>query len=311
MDSDAILKRLKMAVGLNSLKLPSYLGVTEDNGVVTLSMKAIQQGKTAHGVLANMQQDDAAFEGWTICMKAAMPEWKFKLEWEFPEDRKNGHYQRFLYRAKRFSAFYTSWFSIADDGLNEIETHACISDSGKYMLNAPSGDPERTNDAEHSPENLLENTIIKTQPHELNHIFKVKKYHRQLPVGVFHGSVAKKNAIFTHGKSAVDIWGVAEGNTLIIFELKALGNRKIGAISELFFYAMVIRDEQKGLFIRTHQHGAEIKATSLIKAMLLAEDIHPLIKNPKVFELLNQPLKGAIEFGYVKMAQQYSFDKTY
>lgn len=309
-NKESVLNKLKKATGVKSLKLPNNLGVAEVEGVVTLSMQAIKKDKQSYGVLANMQQDDAAFEGWATCMKAAVPEWKFMLDWDFPEDKKNGHYQRFLYRAKRFRSLY-SWFTIADQGLEEIEKFSLIKDSDdtKYMLNAPSGDSERTNDAEHSPENLIENTIIKTQPHELNSLFNVKKYHRQLPVGLFLDSVATKNAIFTHGKSAIDIWGIAEDNNLIIFELKALGNRKIGAISELFFYAMVLRDEQKGLFVRNHEHGAQIRATTSVKAMLLAEEVHPLIKNINVFDLLNQPYKGLIEFGHVKMSEKYSFSR--
>jgi len=311
-NKEFVLKKLKEVTKIKSLKLPTYLDITEANGVVTLSMKAIKREKQSYGVLANMQQDDAAFEGWAICMKAAVPEWKFMLHWDFPEDKKNGHYQRFLYRAKRFRSLY-SWFTIVDQGLEEIENFSLIKDSDepKYILNAPLGDPKRTNDAEHSPENLIENTIIKTQPHELNSLFNVKTYHRQLPVGLFLDSVAKKNAIFTHGKSAIDIWGISEDKTLVIFELKALGNTKIGAISELFFYAMVMRDEQQKHFRRKSNSELGISETTSVKAMILAEQVHPLINNPKVFELMNQPCANHIEFGYVRNPASYSYKRAY
>lgn len=312
-NKENVLNKLKETTKIKSLKFPTYLDITEANGVVTLSMKAIKREKQSYGVLANMQQDDAAFEGWAICMKAVVPEWKFMLDWEFPEDKKSGHYQRFLYRAKRFSTLYKSWFTIADQGLEEIERLLLIKDPDavKYILNAPSGDPERTNDAEHSPENLIENIIIKTQPHELNSLFNVKKYHRQLPVGLFLDSVAMKNAIFTHGKSAIDIWGISEDKTLVIFELKALGNTKIGAISELFFYAMVMRDEQEKHFHRESNKELGISETTTVKAMILAEYVHPLINNPKVFELLNQPCKEQVEFGYVRIPASYSYKRAY
>jgi len=312
-NQEFVLKKLKEVAKIKSLKLPKYLDITEADGVVTLSMQAIKRDKNSYGVLANMQQDDAAFEGWAICMKAAVPEWKFMLDWDFPEDKKNGHYQRFLYRAKHFSFLYNSWFSISDKGREEINNFSLIKDSAKseYILNAPLGDPERTNDAEHSPENLLENTIIKTQPHELSSLFNVQQYHRQLPVGLFLDSVAKKNAIFTHGKSAIDIWGISEDKTLVIFEVKALGNTKIGAISELFFYAMVMWDEQQKHFRRESNSELGISETTSVKAMILAEHVHPLINNKKVFELMNQPCEKNIEFGYVRNPASYSYKRAY
>jgi hypothetical protein len=312
-NKEFVLQKLKDATKIKSLKLPTYLGVTEANGVVTLSMKAIKREKQSYGVLANMQQDDAAFEGWAICMKAAVPEWTFMLDWDFPEDKKDGHYQRFLYRAKRFRSLYKPWFTITDQGLEEIERFSRIKDSDKprYILNAPLGDPKRTNDAEHSPENLIENTIIKTQQHELNSLFNVKKYSRQLPVGLFVDSVAKKNAIFTHGKSAIDIWGISDDKKLIIFELKALENTTIGAISELFFYAMVMRDEQEKHFRRESKKELGISETTSVKAMILAEQVHPFINNPKVFELMNQPCKDLVEFGYVRIPAGYSYKRAY
>jgi hypothetical protein len=312
-NKEFVLKKLKDATKIKSLKFPTYLDITETDGVVTLSMKAIKRENKSYGVLANMQQDDAAFEGWAISMKAAVPEWTFMLDWAFPEDKKSGHYQRFLYRAKRFSSLYKPWFTIVDQGLEEIERFLLIKDSDepKYILNAPLGDPKRTNDAEHSPENLIENTIIKTQRHELNSLFNVKNYNRQLPVGLFVDSVAKKNAIFTHGKSAIDIWGISEDKTLVIFELKALGNTKIGAISELFFYAMVMRDEQEKHFHRESNKELGISETTSVKAMILAEYVHPLVNNKKVFELMNQPCKDHVEFGYVRIPASYSYKKAY
>jgi hypothetical protein len=312
-NKENVLNKLKKTTKIKSLKFPTYLDITEADEVVTLSMKAIKREKKSYGVLANMQQDDAAFEGWAICMKAAVPSWNFNLHWELPVDRNGGHYQRFLYRAKRFRSLYKAWFTIDEQGLEEIEKFLLIKDSGntKYILNAPSGDAERTNDAEHSPENLLENRIIKTQPVELKNLFNVKTYHRQLPVGLFINSVAKKNAIFTHGKSAIDIWGISEDKTLVIFELKALGNNKIGAISELFFYAMVMRDEQQKRFLRESNSEMEIAKTTSVKAMILAEEVHPLINNSKVFDLMNQPCEDHIKFGYVRTPVSYSYKRIY
>ena len=52
---------------------------------------------------------------------------------------------------------------------------------------------------------------------------------------------AEGKQIFTGGKSAIDLIGIRD-DTLVLFELKKSGNRKVGAVSELLFYASVMRD---------------------------------------------------------------------
>jgi hypothetical protein len=64
---------------------------------------------------------------------------------------------------------------------------------------------------------------------------------RQWPVGLFKEQVADEHQIFTGKKSAIDLVGI-RGDTLFLFELKKNRNRKAGAVSELFFYANVMRD---------------------------------------------------------------------
>ena len=71
--------------------------------------------------------------------------------------------------------------------------------------------------------------------------FNLDKVMRQWPVGLFDGRVTKGGHIFTGGKSAIDLIGI-RGDTLVLFELKKAGNRKAGAVSELLFYANVMRD---------------------------------------------------------------------
>jgi hypothetical protein len=299
MDRNEILQKLKKTCGVARLKLPSHIGIEEKNDVVTLTLKAIE-GKSAHGVTANMQQDDAAFEGWAACIRAVVPNWKICLRWDAPENTNNGHYQRFLYRVIKFESYFGDWFSIAEGCSTQASR---IEASKTYQLNLPSTKKgeSRTNDATHSPENLIENTIYKEQSLPLRKMFQICKIERQLPVGVFQNTVTKTNSIFTHGKSAVDLWGInPDQKELILFELKAPGNEKIGAISELFFYAMVLADEQKMKFVRDHEWGLSIQSTTSLKAMLLAEKIHPLIRD-SVFTLLNKPFKKEIQFGYVKM----------
>lgn len=308
MNKDEILKELRARAKPSRLNLPKHLHLEEQNGVVTLSLATIE-GSSPRGVTANMQQDASAFEGWAVGMKAVVPEWNFCLKWAEPKNAANGHYQRFLYRAKKFRAYYSDWFSFA---LGCSTQALLIKDDATYLLNAPSEmGSSRANDSMRRAENVIENKIIKDTDSPLNHTFKIDPLERQLPVGVFCGKVEKKTAIFTRGKSAVDIWGITSSNELIIFELKAPKNKKVGAISELFFYAMVLADEQAGILKREAPTGELIRKTSSLKAILLASAAHPLITN-RVFDLLNAPFKRKssalpkIEFGYEKLPAKYT-----
>jgi hypothetical protein len=311
MDRDEILKELRARAEISNLALPKHLHLEEQNGVVTISLAAAPRSVTA-----NMQQDASAFEGWAIGLKAVVPEWNFCLKWAEPTNAADGHYQRFLYRVKKFSAYYSDWFSVAQG----CSTQALlIKDNATYLLNAPSEmGSRRANDSVLHAENVIENKIITDGDSPLKHTFKIDPLERQLPVGVFCGKVGKKTAIFTRGKSAVDIWGITSANELVIFELKAPKNKKVGAISELFFYAMILADEQAGLLTREGPLGELLRKTTSLKALLLASAVHPLITN-KVFDLLNAPFKQRvaafpkIEFGYEKLPEKYTqgFEKVF
>jgi hypothetical protein len=307
-NQDEILKALRARSKTSRIALPKHLHLEEQNGVVTLSLATVE-GSAPRGVTANMQQDASAFEGWAAGLKAAVPEWNFCLNWTEPNHAADGHYQRFLYRVKKFSAYYSDWFSVAQG----CSTQALrIKDNSTYHLNAPSGTGNgRTNDSTCNAENVIENKIIQDAASPLKQAFKIAQFERQLPVGVFCDSVERKNAVFTHGKSAVDIWGITSANELVVFELKAPGNKKVGALSELFFYAMVLADEQAGLLIRKNPPGDLIRKTTSLKAFLLASTVHPLITET-VFDLLNAPFKRKdavfpkIEFGYEKLPSKYT-----
>lgn len=309
MDKTAILQKLKDITGIRGLLLPAHFHIEENKGMASMRLPAVE-GKQPLGVTANMQQDSSAFEGWATCMKAAVPGWDFCLDWTVPQNKDDGHYQRFLYRVNKFKKYYGDWFSTADDRAEDLAS-AQINEDEKYLLNAPTNTDDRVNDAEHLKENLIENAIIKTQPHVLNELFNIQRLERQLPVGAFKEKVSKATAIFPRGKSAVDIWGISSNNELVFFELKAPGNMKVGVISELFFYAMILQDEQEDKCTRDHQWGKNIRATTSLKAMVLAEDVHPLITRP-VFDCLNKPFTdGRIQFGYVRTTVNMGFGKIY
>lgn len=77
--------------------------------------------------------------------------------------------------------------------------------------------------------------------------------YRQLPAGLFEESVARDNAVFTGGKSAIDLWSV-NGNTINIIELKT-NNPMIGIVTEIFFYSNYVYDlvSKDGLFSLNEQ----------------------------------------------------------
>ena len=63
-----------------------------------------------------------------------------------------------------------------------------------------------------------------------------------MPVGVFEGHPSRAGAIFTGGKSAIDLIGLGRAGAIWLLELKTSRNIKVGALSELFFYSMVLHD---------------------------------------------------------------------
>jgi len=315
MTNREIAQELRTATGNTSLALTDLIRFEENQGVVDVFLSAIK-------VVENMQNNAAAFEGWLLGIKAIKPDWKFRLCWDEPEEINSGHYQRFLYRVKKFEKLFggeKGWFSTAEESQSFLDSLR-VREGGNYVLNTPSSSSEDRINEGGGKENIIENAIVKNQCKDLLDMFGIDKLERQLPVGLFEGHKARNTAIFTGGKSAIDIWGIGKDKSMVIFELKAEGNKSVGVISELFFYAMVSKDEQNRVFSRHGEGGAgdQISTTSHIKAMILAPDIHPLI-NEDVFNLLNNPpnplqdTDGKIEYGYIKMKPKidFTFSKSF
>jgi hypothetical protein len=327
MNKEELLQCVKEKTKVKSIRFPSGIDFQENNHVITIIMR--------DRMSKNMQDDSAAFEGWSLCLKACLNEEVREccLRWNQPaelDDAKKLHYQRFLYRVKRFDSIFGvsngGWFCI-DNESEEFMADLKIKDNNTYYLNSPStSDEERKNNETKNIESRLENEILDQQ----NNLKDLQQYcpaklQRQLPVGLFHDKVKEKNAIFPIKHSAIDLWGTY-GDDLYILELKAEGNCKVGSLSELFFYTMVLRDEQSGIFFRKSNRGDEkptkgqlISNTKQIKAYILAPELHPFI-TMKVFNLLNEKMRNQkIEFGYIEFKykdtgsnlQFISFKKKY
>lgn len=251
------------------------------------------------GLLANMQSDAAAFEGWALALLCHCQVQRVQIDIDPIAKQDGPHYQRFLYRLKRFTDLFP------DRVITAFMPEPRALSPGKRVWN-------QSNDRSEAPEtHSKERMLVASRDErsesdlelalEISKVFKARfrldKVMRQWPVGLFDGRVASGNRIFTGGKSGIDLIGI-RGDTLVLFELKKHGNEKVGAVSELFFYASVMRDsigdsaafEFKSLKARKNCAIApeDIVPCSRLSAVLIAPKFHPLISEPRIFECLNQ-----------------------
>jgi hypothetical protein len=261
-------------------------------------------------VTANMQTDAAAFEAWCLILKVWCEFESVKLRWDPPnseqsdfERHRRSHYERFLYRVRRFSDLF-DWFSF-EDRSGDLER--AVSLSGKKLTvniahgrsNAASLNDKTVSGEARRFKAEAELELILCESPEFKIYFGLDggKVDRQLPVGLFDGEIRHKHRVFTGGKSAIDLVGMA-GSTLWLFELKAGGNIGVGALSELLFYASVMRDVRSGRFQFPLKGASEMRVSpddilrcERIEAVLLGERLHPLIGHTKIVEALNQAVR--------------------
>ena len=115
MSSD-IVQMLRTASGNSGIKLPKYISFFITDNTLTIDIReqecvnASGCDESLNATCNNMQTDNAAFEGWAVCLKAWLLECEnVRLKWDIPTER-NKHYNRFLYRVLRFSEAFPSWF---------------------------------------------------------------------------------------------------------------------------------------------------------------------------------------------------------
>ena len=289
------------------IKLPAYMYFSIDEGTKTLLIHMVEQEGICNGKVFvnnstsnnNMQEDNAAFEGWAICLKAWLPDKieRVILKWDDPSsqsEEKTLHYNRFLYRVLRFSEYY-DWFSVDETNISSIIIfknslrglhNNCFSDKPGFKEG-----PDKTKLCETVVEYLLANCFSST----IKNFYQLDFIDRQFPVGV------KKNGkqFFTGNMSAIDLWGVKD-KILTIIELKYNGdsssNIKVGIISELFMYSCIMHDIIKGVIARSENTPSEnecwfydnSKSFEIIHAEMLSDKYHPLVDNERIIELLNE-----------------------
>lgn len=296
------------------ISLPSYISfIIQKDKKLLLNIeeqKGISDGKeiVLNATCDNMQTDNAAFEGWAICLKAWFPKdiETVELKWDVPKD-KNEHYNRFCYRVMRMKEAF-NWFSIASFNQSDIDKFQ--EHLNNLQNNCGNKIPEKK--FKHGGkvgENAVEYDMVHEQnfPQLLCNHYNIPKIHHQLPVGVKQNG----NSFFAGSKAAIDLWGMTE-NELTIIELK-YENIMVGIISELFFYASLMRDIVLGRIskpdaILSHEKALykNIKKMSVIHARMLADVYHPLVDCEHVFKLLNDNQLEDVRIDFDKSLYSYT-----
>ena len=306
MTKNEILEKLKRNCKNTSIILPEQLDMSTNDNSLIINM-------SSEVILKNMQTDPAAFESWAVLLIRWISEIKnVVIKWEEPishfiTDSRKQHYQRFLFRVLRFCDAYL-WANIEEDNMGCLNQFV-ISTKGKYILNAPSKERSRTfkevKPLKEYSESQLEEFILshKETKENFKNSFALDNIDNQLPVGVFKDKISNSTKVFTGGKSAIDIWGINKQNEFCLFELKNSKNRKVGVLSEMLFYAFIIKDVQNGIIEIDSSNknlGKILKAQKVI-CYLLTPLTHPLI-DKEVFRILNNTRSG-IHFGNVKISK--------
>ena len=252
-------------------------------------------------VVGNMQTNAAAFESWCL----ALHRWcgaKVELSWELPDDSDNQHYQRFLFRLQWFhSLFGDNWFSYKDPH-NALAWSRVLKAADGLWLNVGGSVAKvqkvRPSDVRRWSEDHWECHLARPEVRWLEDTFGLRSQavkEQQFPVGLFtNAKPSKASAVFPGAKSAIDLLAL-DGTGLWIFELKKSGNVGFGALSELLFYAAVMRDVAVGKFdfadpkghTRSKISRGAIRDITEIEAVLLTPKPHPLIDG-ELLKMLNE-----------------------
>ncbi len=288
---------------LRQIRLPSqkHFRAEGDTEAVTIWLSAA-------AAAGNMQDDASAFEGWALVLMAWCGVRRVTIDWEQPAEP-SGHYQRFLYRVERFVAL------LGPEVLTVREPHRLaaskMSGGCTPTLNLASGVDSLDTPSRPGSEAELEKRLAGADSDARSRLMSelgLALLDRQMPVGVYDGPPRTAAAIFTGGKSAIDLVGIGQDASLWLLELKTAANVKVGALSELFFYAMVLQDVRKGRIV-FHNGKAGLRATITpvhvlaaprIHARVISEARHPLL-GPDVFSIMTNAARSRgwpVDFGH-------------
>ena len=127
--------RQRSAIRRN-VRLPSEAGIRFCGDLTRINLFM-----STAAVQANMQNDAAAFEGWSVMLIAWCGVKRIAIDWAEPTDFRNGHYQRFLYRLGHLRGFAGALTHSADltVRLRRANLRGCAHDSMRLLV-----EPRRT-----------------------------------------------------------------------------------------------------------------------------------------------------------------------
>lgn len=332
----SIVKLIKDKMNCKSFRWSQSVGLDVQGTTLVITLASNKAGK-------NMQHLSACFEGWATILKTyvidSMPDKYNQVELRCSDlvlpiepSTANGHLMRFLYRVLRFSEQY-DWFTM-DDELADV-----INSFKPYLQKRLVNNYPNPFDSK-APAKIKESTIeflLSKKPTDGTDKTLYTYFNKigipndgltidhQLPVGLFIGTKGSDTRFFPGGKAAIDLWGLTQTkpNDFYIFELKyskeTSKNKKVGIISETFFYANYMVDllDKNGAFtinedaeqkLRNYSTIVEFKHKELnkIHAVMLVNkgQIYPAI-TPELLAVLNQGNQKAIEYSLA----EYEFDE--
>jgi hypothetical protein len=245
MTDPEIIRLLKENITARGIRLPRDIDFSIENDVLKVFINRPTQ---------NMQTNGAAFEGWIIALKAWLSD-KIKsveLDFSVPVNitgyygaSEVGHYNRFLYRVNNMLRLFPNWFTLSTSKRTIVNGFMDWLKTSTTLLNHSLKERESVIQTTHM-ERQIESWLVFEEGKDLIcdlwDIDKNKLFN-QLPIGVFYNEIAAKNAIFTRGTSAIDLWGIGtDAETLHLIELKCGENKGMGVISETLFYTAIIYD---------------------------------------------------------------------
>lgn len=277
--------------------VPGLMEVFGDDDIAQIHL-------TTAAIQANMQTNAAAFEGWALALKRWAGAKKVGLFWpavEPAKDKLPPHYERFLYRAQRFAELFADWFWLDGDTTGS----AALGSDGYRVLNV-AGNRTHLADSlicepgEWSNEHQME-CFLRQDGKFADHFGFRDGYRtdQQFPVGLFRTPLPNGNErIFPGGKGAIDLV-CADRDRFWLFELKAGKNIPVGTISELIFYASVMRDAALGHFhfapgraAGNHVTGDDVIQAKEIVAVMLGDKLHPLLSDVALLKMLNDAVEA-------------------
>lgn len=310
MNKKEILNKIRERTGNNSIKFPSQM----DFSIVGNKLMVRVHG---NGVIANMQTDGSAFEGWTICLMAFMQDYvkEVVLAWNSPVysqkdmEKQEKHYNRFVFRAMMFEEVY-NWFSVSIENRSEIKRLKTIIPI--LVVNYPKSESKEKVSVDgkvYKGEAVLERQLVSV----MRKTISITDH--QLPVGLFKQKVHTDYTFTPRGASQIDIWQL-DRDILRIFELKDKDNNSVGIISELMFYVHVMRLLNLGVIKfpdslmtkkKNYRHIDDLYSAinagkvKNIEAVFLNYEFHPFIecKKDDIMRIINEgTYKNQVSFSY-------------